>query len=126
MAMLRVGTSAANLQAISLDPSEMSFGLQDVSSSDAGRTQSGEMQKMLITQKRKLVLTWAYPTAAQVAEILQAFNHEYFYVEYLDALDDALETRQFYVGDRSAPLKWYNLPHMGTRYTTLTFDIIER
>lgn len=126
MAMLKVGTTSSNLVAISRDPSEMSWGLQDVSSSEAGRTQDGKMQKMLITQKRKLNLTWNLPTAAETAEILSAFNHEYFYVQYHDALTNSLQTRQFYVGDRTAPVKWFNLPGKGTRYTTLSFNIIER
>ena len=126
MAMIKVGTTQNNLVAISRDPSEMTWGLQDVSSSDAGRTQDGTMQKMQITQKRKINLTWNLPTAAETAEILSAFNHEYFYVQYHDAMANATQTRLFYVGDRSAPLKWFNLPGKGTRYTTLSFNIIER
>lgn len=126
MAMLYVGTTAGNVTAISRDPSEMSYGLQDISSADAGRTQDGTMQKMYITQKVKLGLTWNLPTAAQVSEILNAFNHEYFYVRYHDALTNSWQTKQFYAGDMSAPLKWFDLPGKGTRYATLSFNIIER
>ena len=39
MTMLYVGTSASSLTAISLDPSSMEFGLQDISAADAGRVQ---------------------------------------------------------------------------------------
>lgn len=128
MAMIRVGTSQSNLKAISLDPSSMEWGLQDISSSDAGRVQDAgnTMYKMRLSQKRKLNLTWTMPTSAQAAEILNAFNPEYFYVEYFDAMANARQVRYFYCGDRSAPMKWYNLGGIkGTRYTTISFNIIE-
>ena len=35
-----------------------------------------------------------------------------------------METRCFYVGDRSAPLQYVWVS--GTRYKTLSFDLIER
>jgi hypothetical protein len=128
MAMLSVGTDAGSLTDISLDPSAMAWGLMDISASDAGRVQDSNttMYKMRVGQKRKITLTWNNPTAAQVAEILQAFNPEYVFVRYFDAMDGAWGVREFYVGDRSAPLRWFSLPKKGTRYSTLSFDIIER
>lgn len=128
MAMLYVGTSSSNLSAISLDPAQLTWGLQDISAADAGRVQDAgnTMYKMRTSQKRKLQITWNFPTAAQASEILKAFNPEYIYVRYFDPMENAWSVRQFYVGDRSAPFKWFNLPKKGTRYTTLSFDIIER
>ena len=126
MALLHVGTSTSNMEAIHPDPAQLTWGLQDISTADAGRTQSGKMYKMYVCQKRKLQLSWTLPTAAQASAILRAFNHEYFYVRYFDVLDGKQETREFYVGDRTAPFKWYNLPGKGTRMATLSFDIIER
>ena len=128
MAMLSVGTNPSNLVDISLDPAQLTWGLQDISASDAGRVQDAGnmMYKMRTSQKRKLQLTWSHPTGAQAAEILQAFNPEYVHVKYWDPMDDAWNIREFYVGDRSAPFKWYSVPGKGTRYSTLSFDIIER
>ena len=128
MAMLAVGTSRGSLREISLDPSAISWGLQDISSADAGRVHDGEnlMYKERTSQKRKLALTWAYPTAAQTSEILKAFNPEYIYVRYFDPMENELQVREFYVGDRSAPFKYYQIPKLGTRMETLSFDIIER
>ena len=128
MTMLYVGTSSSNLHAISLDPAQLTWGLQDISAADAGRVQDSgnSMYKMRLSQKRKLVITWNYPTPAQAAEILQAFNPEYFYVKYWDPMDNAWNTRQFYCGDRSAPFQWFQLPGKSTVYTSLSFDIIER
>lgn len=128
MAMLSVGTSPSQLTDISVDPSTFEYGLQDISAADAGRVQDrgNTMYKMKTSQKRKIKLGWNNPTAAQVSEILKAFDPEYVYVRYHDAKENAWQVRQFYVGDRSAPLRWFALPQKGTRYSVLSFDIIER
>ena len=129
MAMLWVGTSAGSLTAVPLDPSELEWGLQDVSASDAGRVHDANatMYKELIAQKRKLKLAWVNPEMSVAGQILRMFNHEYFYVRYWDVMDDQLETRCFYVGDRSAPFRWYGLSRSDSkRLTKLSFDIIER
>lgn len=128
MAMLAVGPSSGSLTELPLDPSSLTWGLQDISSSDAGRVQdSGNtMYKMRTSQKRKLTLTWTQPTDAQAAAILQAFNAEYFHVRYWDVMDGRWEVREFYAGDRSAPFQWFQVPGHGTRMTTISFDIIER
>ena len=125
-AVLSVGASPTSLKAISPDPSSLSWGLQDISASDAGRVHDpgNTMYKMRTSQKRKLDITWTMPTADQASAILQAFNPEYFYVQYWDAMDGQWEVREFYAGDRSAPLKWMNM--RGTYFATLSFNIIER
>lgn len=127
MAILSVGTTPKNLKPISLDPSSLTWGLQDISASDAGRVQDNgnSMYKMRLSQKRKLQITWNLPTWQQASEILQAFNAEYFYVRYPDVMSGKFEIRRFYAGDRTAPFQWVQLPKMGTRTTTLSFDIIE-
>lgn len=128
MSILMVGASASSLAEIRPDPSDLTWGLQDISASDAGRVQDAgnTMYKMRTSQKRKLQLTWTLPTAAQAAAILRAFNPEYFFVRYFDFLDGEYQVREFYAGDRSAPVKWFGLPQKGTRLTTVSFDIIER
>lgn len=128
MAVLAVGTSPSALVDVHPDPSSVQWGLQDISSSDAGRVHDPEntMYKMRTSQKRKLNITWTMPTDAQAAVILQAFNPEYFYVRYWDVMDGQFEIRLFYAGDRSAPFKWFRLPGKGTRMSTLSFNIIER
>lgn len=128
MAMLEVGETIEDLREISLDPSSLEWGIQDISAGDAGRVQDAgnTMYKMRTSQKRKLMLTWTLPTQEQTTEILRAFNPEYIFVRYYDPLDGDLNTREFYTGDKKAPFKWYSLPEKGTRFTTLSFDIIER
>lgn len=130
MAMLYVGTTTSNLVAVTPDPSELEWGLQDVSSPDAGRTHDANatMQKEYITSKRKLKLGWSNPTMEQASAIMQRFHAaEYIYVRYWDVLANELQTRLFYTGDMSAPFRWYGLDRPDSkRVSKLSFDIIER
>lgn len=128
MALLAVGASPSSLVDLTPDPSALTWGKQDISSFDAGRTQdpNNTMQKMRTSCKRKLQLTWTLPDETQASRILQAFSPEYFYVRYFDVMDGQMEVREFYAGDMSAPFKWYKLPGKGTRLATVSFDIIER
>lgn len=106
------------------DPSVFEWGLQDVSDSEAGRTEDITMHKNRIGQKRKIKLAWNNPTPEEAANILQLFNPEYFMVTYPDALSGKTETREFYAGDRSSPMRAWTAKYK--RYTQVTFDIIER
>lgn len=111
------------------DPYKCEYGLMDVSADDAGRSMDANatMYKQRIAQKRKLNCAWRNPTAETVSTVLTAVNPEYVEVRYWDAMDGRFETREFYVGDRSAPLRWFQLPELGgTRYEELSFDLIER
>jgi len=106
-------------------PSEMTWGLQDISAADAGRTEDGTMHKNRIAQKRKLSCGWQNIPPADAAAILTAVNSEYMSVTYFDAMDGGTETREMYVGDRSAPIKWWYGTN-GRIYSKLTLNFIER
>lgn len=105
-------------------PSDFTWGLQDVSDSASGRTQDALMHKNRVAQKRKLSLGWAAPTPQEASAILQAFNPEYVEITYPDAMSGQNETRTFYVGDRSSPMKIWTIGNK--RYASLSFDVIER
>ena len=122
---LSVGTSPGRLSEVR-PPDSMGWGLQDISSADSGRLSDGAntMMKNRTTQKRKISLSWNDPDGPTAAAILQAFNPEYVWVRYLDAMSNAYEIREFYVGDRSAMLRQITV--VGVTYSTLSFDIIER
>lgn len=109
------------------DPYKCEYGLMDVSSDDAGRVMdaTATMYKQRIAQKRKLSCAWRNPSAHTVGTVLRAVNPEYIAVRYWDAMDEQMETRTFYVGDRTAPLRWFQILD-GTRYEELSFDLIER
>ena len=81
------------------------------------------MHVELLTRKIKLELSWSGIDFATASEVLQAIQPETFWVEYLDALTNTRLKKEFYVGDRTAPVHSYA---DGQRwYTTLSFNIIE-
>ena len=126
---LAVGTSAGSLSEISPEPDTFGWGLQDISASDAGRTQDAgnTMHKNRTSQKRKISLGWTNPTMAQASAILRAFNPEYVYVRYPDPMEGGWAVRKFYVGDRSSQFMQVSLTGTGARSTmsSISFDIIE-
>lgn len=123
MAMLWVGTTTSNLVQCPT-PNGLTWGLQDISASDAGRTDDTKMHKNRIGQKRKLSLSWVTKNPATTAKILQMFNPEYVYVKYHDAMLNAYTVKRFYVGDRTAPVKQWIVGR--EYYESINFDIIER
>ena len=123
MAMLWVGTSPTSLVECPT-PSSMTWGLQDVSAADSGRTDDARMHKNRIAQKEKLSLVWATKRPNVVATILQLFDAEYFYVRYNNPKTNSMAVREFYAGDRSAPVKQWTVG--GKLYEQVSFDIIER
>lgn len=106
------------------EPSEMTYGLQDVSYSGAGRTQDFVMHKFRGAQKVTLGLAWSMTTPEETAQILQAFDPEYVFVTYHDAKLNADITKEFYVGDRSAPVHMWTVNNK--YYKSVSFNIIER
>ena len=103
-------------------PSKYQYDLQDISAADAGRTEAITMDKKRIGQAVKLELAWNGVSTADASRILKAFNPEYIQLRYLDLLDGAFRTSEFYVGDRTAPM--YNA-EMGL-WENVSFDVIER
>lgn len=103
-------------------PSGYQWKLQDISDSDAGRTEDTVMDKKRIGQCVKLELSWQNVSIRDASEILRRFNPEYVTIRYLDAMTGKYETSEFYVGDRSAPL--YNC-QKGV-WNNIAFNVIER
>lgn len=104
-------------------PSVFKWGLQDISASESGRTDDTKMHKIRVGQKRKISLQWNIKDKATASKILKAFNPENISVKYPDAMSGTDETRTFYVGDRSAPMKYW---WVGKQlYESISFDIIE-
>ena len=103
-------------------PSSYLWKLEDVSASDAGRTEDTVMDKTRVGQLVGLELSWQNIPTKDVSDILQAFNPEYITVCYLDAMQGKYVTSEFYVGNRSAPM--YNATK--GLWSNLSFNIIER
>lgn len=103
-------------------PSVYKWALEDLSSSDAGRTEDTVMDKMRIGQIVKIELAWNGLTTEKASKVLKAFNEEYLEIEYLDPLQGQYIKSEFYVGNRTAPL--YN-SEKGV-WQNVSFNIIER
>lgn len=104
-------------------PDTYTWKLEDISSSDAGRTESTIMDKMRIGQIVGIELSWLWLTTAEISAILKAFNPEYINVCYLDPMEGDYITAEFYVGNRSAPL--YS-PSNGGLWSNVSFNLIKR
>lgn len=123
MAIMYVKEHGATGSGTGFRPSSWTFGLQDVSAAESGRTEDTIMHKNRVGQKRKISLGWNGLTKEQTGEILRAFNPEYIDVYYEDDMSVQWEWRTFYVGDRSAMRKWW---WDGKQiHETVSFDIIE-
>lgn len=118
MALLKVNGVAIKA------PSSMSFGIQDISAPDAGRGQDLTMYKGKLGQKQTIQLGWNMVTPVEAAAILTAFDPEYFNVTYTDPKTNATVTKEFYCGDRSAPIQQWNVNNK--YFNSITFNIIER
>jgi len=106
-------------------PSSCTWGLQDLSSEDSGRTLDGIMHKDVIAQKRKLDCSWNGLSQSEAATLLQAVNASVFMsVTYDDPLTGAELTRTFYVGDKSAPVQIWTLNNK--RFSSVSFNFIEK
>lgn len=128
MAMIQICSTQTGTYTDVLDPSEMSFGIQDISDPDAGRDASLQMWKGRIGQKMSIALGWNNPTPAQTAAILTAFDQEYFWLKFTDPKTNTVVTKQFYAGDRSAPVQqWFiRNGHDMKAYSKVSFTVIER
>ena len=105
-------------------PSTYTWGLSDVSAAESGRTEDTTMHKNRKGQKRTISLGWNAIGWQKTSQILQAFNPESVSVRYPDMLSGQYETRTFYVGDRSAPVKYWWVGN--ELIESVSFDIIER
>lgn len=125
MSMLGVGTTPTNIIDIKA-PNTFIWGLQDNSAADSGRVQDSNdtMHKNRTSQKRKIQLSWIGPSREETSTILQAFNPEYVFVRYPDSMSGVEEIREFYVGDRSSPVKIWTINNK--RYESVSFNLIER
>lgn len=103
-------------------PASYLYKLEDVSAADSGRTEDTVMYKNRVGQLVGIELSWTYLPTAEASALLNIFDPEYIYVEYLDLKQGAFVTSQFYVGNRSAP--YYNATK--GLWTNLSFNLIER
>lgn len=106
-------------------PSDLGWGYSDLSSEESGRTLDGKSHKDIISSKVKLSPVWNNIGASDASSILKAVcPYAYRNVTYIDPMENAVVTKKFYTGDKSASVHSYALPG-GTIYTSLSFNFVE-
>lgn len=109
------------------DPQKLTWDLYDLDSEDgAGRNQQGEMFRDRVASKRKLNCEWGPLELEEMAALLQAMDDVFFTLKYPDAHDGAYKEGTFYVGDRSAPMYYWNEEKQKSLWIGLTANFVER
>lgn len=122
MAFLEIGSSAGTTVPV-ISPSEYQVSIMDLDSDKTTRNAKGDLIRTRIAIKRKLSITFPPTTIAQMQTLLNAIHNggaTSFYCRYLDP-KDGFTTREFYVGDRVAPLYNYTL----NRWNKMSMEFIE-
>ena len=126
MAMIRVFNTAHPNGVDVPDPSELQYSLHDISASDAGRDTNLKMYKGRKGQKVEYQVAWNYPTAAETATILQAFDDEYFEATIWDPKQGQNVRREYYRSDPAAPVQMWLDKATRKMYSKVSFTLIER
>ncbi|SFD43982.1 DUF6711 family protein [Bacillus sp. UNCCL81] len=122
MAFLEIGSSAGATSPVKT-PSEFQVTILDLDSEKSTRNANGTLVRTRIAIKRKISVTFPPTTIAEMQTILNAIDNNgatSFYCKYLDP-KDGIQTKQFYVGDRVAPL--YN--NVLGRWDKISMEFIE-
>lgn len=124
------------------NPSVFEVGIQDVSSPEAGRDLSGTMHPMKITTKFTLKVEFWEIKPAEARQLLQdmstmkkvngvwvSYPKNSFAVAFWNPFTGTTDTKYFYVGDRSLPVRMWrtsggNLTQRAW-YAKLSFNLIE-
>jgi len=89
-----IGTAITDIP----EPSTYVWGKSDISGQGAGRTITTDAWKNLKAKARTLRMTWVNKDRLVVSKALQAFDHEYAWITYMDALTGQYERKHFYLG----------------------------
>jgi hypothetical protein len=102
-------------------PSEVSFGINDVSK--AQRNANARMLIERIATKDKIEFTWSYLTASELTSLLTAVKGTTFSVTFTHPQTGLTKTGTFYAGDRTVEVMDYysSVP----RYKNAKFNVIE-
>jgi hypothetical protein len=92
---------------------------------ESNRNAKGELIRDRIGVKRKLECAWSPLTMAEISPLLKAVRDVYFSVEYPDPMEGTIQTKTFYVGDRSAPALFTD-KNGKMLWQGLTMNFIER
>lgn len=107
-------------------PQKFSVAVQTIDSESSGRNASGTMVRDIIGEKVKLDINWGPLSDAEVSAILTKVSSSFFTVTYPDPETGAMETKTFYVGDRTAPSYSWSEKLKTLKWQGLSMNFIER
>lgn len=117
---------SVNGVALPVCPSSFQWEEEDLSNSEAGRSEDGVMHKNRIGTIRGIKLEWQNLPLQMMQKILKMFSPEYFTVVYIDVATDPYygyrRSEEFYVGNRTLSLKSARL----NICEKLSFNLISR
>lgn len=127
-AVLRIKNSQTGNSFIDIaNPSKMQWDIYDIDSDDTGRTITDvNLYRQRLGTKRKLTCEWHTMLWDEMSTLLNAVTDTFFQLEYPDAMTGTRRIMTCYVGDRSAPVYYYDLENNEVRWENLTFNFIER
>lgn len=123
--IIGVGAKGAEDSALSplpKQPSQIKFGLYDVSDENAGRTADGAMQANKLGSCVKIEMSWNVLNSVTAQSLFSLFSSEYFDVRFYNPYTGQIDRKEFYCGDRSAPLYNSTLDI----WKDVAFNIIQR
>lgn len=89
-------------------PSSFSVTISDLDDGrTTGRTMDGILHRDRIAVKRKIELSFNALKWSEISTLMQQISAQEFTVEYPDPMTGTIETKNFYVGDRTAPVGIY-------------------
>jgi hypothetical protein len=106
-------------------PIEFTVEIMDIDDgTTTARTADGMLHRDRIAVKRKLNLTWSAMDWNTLSKLLESVSNVFFEVTYPDPLTGGIETRTFYVGNRSTPMAFCKNNEMV--WSGLSMNWIER
>ena len=94
-----------NGQEIAVYPSEFSVTILDLDDAETTtRTADGTLSRDRIAVKRQIDMKWPALTWDKLSAILQSMESVFFELTYPDPMTGRMETKTFYVGNRTSPV----------------------
>ena len=107
-------------------PKEFSVSISDIDADSSGRNANGEMVRDVIAQKTKLSIKWGPLSDAEISDILQRINQQFFVVIYPDPQIGRQRSKTFYAGDTSMPSYSWNDKFKAMKWENLSVNLIEK
>lgn len=93
---------------------------------ESTRNAKGDLIRDRISTKTKLICEWPPLELEEISILLKSVKDIYFTVKYPDPMEGKFVSKTFYVGDRSAPMYWYDKTKNKSLWKGLNMNFIER